>query len=56
MTTLLDTTRLYSLKEFEDLDLPSDGNKYELIDGVQKLGCIGWYANGKPDHKLRKFE
>lgn len=30
-------SRLYSLQEFEDLDLPSDGNKYELIDGVLKV-------------------
>ncbi|MBN9392954.1 MAG: Uma2 family endonuclease [Chloroflexi bacterium] len=29
--------RLYSLKEFEELDLPADGNKYELIDGVIKV-------------------
>lgn len=29
--------RLYSLKEFEELDLPNDDNKYELIDGVLKV-------------------
>ncbi len=29
--------RLYSLKEFEELNLPADGNKYELIDGVLKV-------------------
>jgi Uma2 family endonuclease len=26
--------RLYTLDEFEGLDLPSDGSKYELIDGA----------------------
>ncbi len=26
--------RLYSLAEFESLDLPDNGNKYELIEGV----------------------
>lgn len=26
--------RLYSLEEFEKLDLPNNGNKYELIEGV----------------------
>src|SRR4051812_48042826 len=26
--------RLYTLDEFEELDLPDDGNKYELIDGA----------------------
>jgi Uma2 family endonuclease len=29
--------RLYSLEEFEELDLPHNGNKYELIDGVLKV-------------------
>src|SRR5690348_5843898 len=29
--------RLYSLEEFEELDLPADGNRYELIDGVVKV-------------------
>lgn len=29
--------RLYSLKEFEELVLPSDGNKYELIDGELRV-------------------
>lgn len=28
------TKRLYTLDEFEELDLPHDGKKYELIDGV----------------------
>jgi Uma2 family endonuclease len=26
--------RLYTLDEFEELDLPDDGNKYELIEGA----------------------
>lgn len=30
----LESQRLYSLEEFERLDLPDNGNKYELIDGV----------------------
>lgn len=31
---ILENQRLYSLEEFEKLDLPDNGNKYELIDGV----------------------
>src|SRR4051794_26525901 len=31
----LESNRLYSLEEFESLDLPaSDGNKYELLEGA----------------------
>lgn len=33
----LENQRLYSLQEFEELDLPADGSKYELIDGVLKV-------------------
>lgn len=34
LETELENQRLYSLQEFEELDLPNNGNKYELIDGV----------------------
>jgi Uma2 family endonuclease len=39
LPAIIETKRnwLYSLKEFEELDLPADGNKYELIDGVIKV-------------------
>jgi Uma2 family endonuclease len=39
LPAIIDTkhNRLYSLKEFEGLELPADGNKYELIDGVIKV-------------------
>lgn len=29
----LESNRLYTVDEFEDLDLPKNGNRYELIDG-----------------------
>jgi Uma2 family endonuclease len=34
---MLESQRLYSLKEFEELDLPADGKKYELIDGELRV-------------------
>jgi hypothetical protein len=33
-STILESQRLYSFKEIEELDLPNDDNKYELIDGI----------------------
>jgi Uma2 family endonuclease len=65
----LESDRLYSLEEFEELDLPaSDGNKYELIDGVLKVSPPAGYGHGMigsrivrritlfdPDGKLGQF-
>ncbi len=42
----LESKRLYSFKEFEDLDLPDDGNKYELIDGELIVTPPAGYEHG----------
>lgn len=42
----LESKRLYSFKEFEVLDLPDDGYKYELIDGELKASPPNGYQNG----------
>lgn len=46
--------RLYSLKEFEELDLPADGNKYELIDGVIKVTPPAGFEHGRIGSKIVK--
>ena len=47
-------TRLFSLKEFEELDLPNDGNKYELIDGVLHVTPPAGFQHGKIGAKIVK--
>lgn len=41
------TQPIYSLEEFEKLELPNDDNKYELIDGVLKVAPPPGYQHGK---------
>jgi Uma2 family endonuclease len=53
-TQLRDTTRLYSLEEFEKLDLPNDDNKYELIDGVLKMSPPPGFQHAKISSKIAK--
>jgi Uma2 family endonuclease len=38
---------IYSLEEFEKLELPNDDNKYELIDGVLKVAPPPGFQHGK---------
>lgn len=38
---------IYSLEEFEKLELPGDDNKYELIDGVLKVAPPPGFQHGK---------
>jgi Uma2 family endonuclease len=38
---------IYSLEEFEKLELPNDDNKYELINGVLKVAPPPGFQHGK---------
>lgn len=44
--TTLESQRLYSLEEFESLELPANGNKYELIDGELHVSPPAGYGHG----------
>ena len=48
----LESQRLYSLEEFEKLDLPNDDNKYELIDGVLKMTPPAGFQHGRISSKI----
>src|SRR4051794_37784917 len=50
----LESNRLYSHDEFESLDLPSDGNKYELIDGAIVVTPPAGFQHGKIGAKIVK--
>lgn len=51
----LESQRLYSLEEFERLDLPaSNGNKYELIDGELKVSPPAGYEHGRIGSKIAR--
>ncbi len=49
-----DSKRLYTLEEFEELDLPHNGNKYELIDGALKVTPPAGFEHGKIGAKIVK--
>lgn len=51
---ILESQRLYTLQEFEELDLPNDGNKYELIDGVFLVTPPPGFEHGKIGSKIVK--
>lgn len=44
--------RLYSLDEFEELDLPNDGSKYELIEGALHVSPPSGSNHGRISTKL----
>ena len=46
--------RLYSLDEFEKLDLPDDGSKYELIEGALHVTPPAGYEHGKIGSRIVK--
>jgi Uma2 family endonuclease len=50
----LEGQRLYSLDEFEKLDLPNNGKKYELIDGVLKVTPPPGFQHAKISTKIIK--
>ena len=46
--------RLYSLEEFESLDLPSDGSKYELIEGALHVSPPAGDEHGRIGSRIAK--
>src|SRR5437763_1635887 len=51
----IDQTRLYTLEEFDNLDLPKDGNRYELIDGELVVTPPPGYEHGKIANIIAKW-
>jgi Uma2 family endonuclease len=54
LETKLENQRLYSLQEFEELDLPHNGNKYELIDGVLVVTPPAGFQHGRISSKIAR--
>ena len=48
----LDSDRLYSLAEFENLDLPDNGSRYELIEGVLKVSPPAGDDHGRSGNEI----
>ena len=54
LETKLENQRLYSLQEFEELDLPHNVNKYELIDGLLVVTPPPGFQHAKIGAKIIK--